>query len=234
MKLLTWSSILLMFLNPLNNTNANDVLSDKLLNGGKESVCALKEIIGSAEHRDAMTLFLAAGVALNQGDRVNSAYLFYVAKFRVQFDKELFPPTATGGNSPMVAFGAVSSQIGAVINPQIMRYPEEFHQSVLLTNAWSPKLPKDYDPGWEYSDGVSPASALESHQARKKEFGKGMGNMAKLLKMPEYHSSFLIVQEYNMNWGENRPTDEAYESAKVKLQDIEKTHKIEGMFYKPE
>lgn len=209
-------------------------LFESLMQGGKESEALLKGIVENAEEKAALELFIASSAALEKGDRVNSAYLFYVAKFRAQFDKEVFPPDGKGGNSPMVLFGALSSQIGQAINPEIMRHPNEFKKSLKLVSAWSPEIPTDYDPGWEYTNVEPQKAALKSFEKRLNEFKKGMGDLSLLLQMPDYFEAFTVVQDYNLKWGEERPSKESYETARDELERIEKSNNIEGMFYKSE
>jgi|TARA_B110001469_G_C9604601_1_gene300506 hypothetical protein len=208
-------------------------LYDALMAGGDESAKALEMIIQNADEVTAVSLFMASGVALKNEDFTNSAYLFYVAKFRAQFDKEVFPPVGTGGNSPMVAFGALSSQLGSVINPEIMRRPANFSASLKLAKEWAPVVPNNYNPGWEYSEKMSIDEATAKLSETKKEFDQGMGDYASLLSSSDYFEAFNIVQDYNMKFDDSRPSKDAYDDAVASMTEIEKSKGIRGMFYDP-
>ncbi|MGJ8653426.1 MAG: hypothetical protein ACSHX8_09150 [Opitutaceae bacterium] len=202
-----------------------------LMAGGDESTKALETIIQKADEVTAISLFMASGAALQNEDFTNSAYLFYVAKFRAQFDKEVFPPVGTGGDSPMILFGALSSQLGSSINPEIMRRPENFLVSLRLAKEWDPKITDDYNPGWEYSEKKSIDGASRKLNEAKKEFDQGMSGLAVLLSSSDYFEAFRIVQDYNMKFDDTRPSKAAYDEAVALMTGIEKSKGIRGMFY---
>ncbi len=208
-------------------------LNQALKAGGDESVEALKTVIQKADEITAITLFVASGAALKSEDFTNSAYLFYIAKFRVQFDKEVFPPVGTGGNSPMILFGALSNQLGSAINPEIMRRPESFSESLRLAKDWKPKIPEDYNPGWDHTEKKGIDGAHEKLKIAKKEFDQGMGGLASLLSSSEYFEAFKIVQDYNMKFGDSRPSKEANDKAVTLMTEIEKAKGLRGIFYDP-
>lgn len=207
-------------------------LQDKLLGEGKDAKQALDLILSNAGSTPAADLFMATGSALNQERYTDAAYLFYIAKFRASFDKEVFPPVGTGGNSPMVAFGALSFQFGQVVNPEIMRRPEEFTKALELTKNWEPLVPEGYDPGWEFTSKQDNYKAKENLKKTRSEFNKGMGGLATLLNKPGYFSAFKIAQAYNMTFDDSRPSEEKFNEAVATMTQIEKDNAIEGMFYK--
>lgn len=209
-------------------------IQETLLEDGKKAEQALEQILEKTGSTTAEDLFMATGSALNQERYADAAYLFYIAKFRVEFDKELFPPVGTGGNSPMVAFGALSFSFGQVVNPEIMRRPDEFTKALKRTKNWKPLVPEGYDPGWEYTAKQDISKATENLEEIRREFNNGMGGLASLLNKPEYFSSFKIVQAYNMTFDESRPSKEKYDEAVAKMTQIEKDSGLEGMFYTPE
>ena len=213
---------------------SNEALLGMFMDSEEQASKALEQVLDNTKLTDSTNLFFAAGTAHKNGDITNAAYLFYIAKFRTQFDKKIYPPEGTGGDSPMVLFGALASQIGSVINPEIMRNPEEFSQSLKLVEEWQPEVSEAYEPGWDYKEKLPVENALNSLSLSKAEFNVGMGNLAKLLSIPEYLDTFVTIQDYNMLWDESRPSKEQFEAAKQKLMDIEKSKDIEGMYWKRE
>jgi len=213
---------------------SDPLLQDKLLGERKEAEQALDLVLANDGSTRSVDLFMASASALKQKRYVDSAYLFYIAKFRVALDNELFPPVGTGGNSPMVLCGALSQQLGTVINPEIMRRPSEFLKALEKTKNWIPEVPKRYNPGWEYTAKQDVSKAKDNLKKIRSEFNKGMGGLATLLNKPNYFSSFKIAQAYNMTFDDSRPSKEKYDEAVAKMTQIEKDSGIEGMFYTPE
>ncbi|MCX6952432.1 MAG: hypothetical protein NTV51_09740, partial [Verrucomicrobia bacterium] len=123
---------------------AEQALYLQLTTKGSESAAALKKILAKPESASAVMLYTASGVALREKRLEDSGFLFYVARFRAQFDKELFPPTGTGGDSPMVLFGALQQQLGGVVNPALMAEPKVFAKVLARVKSWKPEVPNGY------------------------------------------------------------------------------------------
>src|SRR5437868_4715222 len=90
------------------------------LSKGPEKVKALEAVLKKPDEYSSIVLYFGANVAFKEKRLEDSAFLFYAGQLRVRFDAECFPPKGKGGDSPLVAFGAVSQQLGSQINPAVM------------------------------------------------------------------------------------------------------------------
>src|SRR4051794_20472637 len=106
--------------------SSEDALLQRLTSKGDGCVTALNEILAEPASVSAVLLYTSSGVALREKRLEDSGCLFYVARFRAQFDKEMFPPTGVGGDSPMVLIGALQQQLGSAVNPALMAEPKVF------------------------------------------------------------------------------------------------------------
>ncbi len=208
---------------------SGDALDRRLVTKGAGSVSALKEVLANSESVSAELLYMASSVALREKHLEDSGYLFYIARFRAQFDKEMFPPTETGGNSPMVAFGALQQQLGGVLNPTLMAEPKVFSNVLTRVKSWTPRVASTYNPGWLFSKKGSQEQAEASLQDGKKKFLDGMGGICTLLQNDAYFAAFRVGQNYNMKRGSERPSQETYDAAMKTMERIENEKGIQGI-----
>ncbi|MEY2878042.1 MAG: hypothetical protein RLZZ15_422 [Verrucomicrobiota bacterium] len=208
---------------------AEQALYLQLSSKGDDSVTALKEILDKPGSASAVMLYTASGVALREKRLEDSGFLFYVARFRAQFDRELFPPTGTGGDSPMVLFGALQQQLGSVVNPALMAEPKVFAKVLARVRSWRPEVPNGYLPGWEFSQKESPKKAEASIQDGRTKFLDGMGGICTLLQDDAYFAAFKIAQDYNLKPRAEKPTKEAFDAAMKMMERIESEKGIQGV-----
>jgi hypothetical protein len=199
-----------------------------------EAALAMRPILARAQEAPAMHLFIASAVALQTKALEDAAYLFYAAQMRTRYDLTRFPPKGTGADSPGVALGAMSQQLGAEINPAVMREPATFAKVVTRVQAWKPSVPSGYSPGWEYT-AVREADAQRQFTEHREGFTRQMGGLSTLLNDSEYFRAFKVLQDYNFS-----PYDEQQKparlsekkSAEAKMLEIETARGIEGIFYR--
>lgn len=191
-------------------------------------------ILAHSQEAPAMQLFLGSAVALGANRLEDAAYLFYVGQMRTRYDLARFPPKGKGGDSPGVALGAVSHQLGAEINPAIMREPASFAKVVARVEAWTPATPPGYDPSWEYA-AVQEAEAKRQFTEHRESFSKQFGGLSTLLNDAQYFAAFKVLQEYNFSSYEQRQKPDRVKekkAAEAKMLAIEKKRDIEGLFYR--
>lgn len=209
---------------------SDELLYRQLAVGGKEvALAALDRIVKAPEAVSATVLYSAVGAAVREKRLEDAGFLYYIARFRAQFDKELFPPAASGEDSPLPALGALQQQWGGVINPAIMANPKAFENVLARVRAWSPKVTADYHPGWEYSKRASEEQAAAVMKSSRMQFLDVMGGLCALLQDGAYFAAFRISQEYNMKRGPERPAQDAYNTAVLTMERIEKEKGIPGI-----
>lgn len=207
---------------------AGDVLFQRLSTPGQASVAALNTVLRQSETNPAHVLFLASGVALRENRHEDAGFLFHIAGLRGQYDAALFPPTGTGGDSPLVALGALRHQIGALINPAMILEPRSLLQALDRVNAWQPRAPGNYHPSYEFSTRGDERQATATLQTKKGELVNGMRGLATLMLDPTYFNVYKTAQSFNMTRGPDRPSQEAYDAALATMLRIETEKGIEG------
>ncbi|HEY4301024.1 MAG TPA: hypothetical protein VGM73_09135 [Candidatus Didemnitutus sp.] len=231
-KILTFLAALLFVNISTAQTATDDALYRRLTAEGDDSVAALKEVLARPESVSAALLYVASGAALKEKHLKDSGFLFYVARFRGQFDREMFPPTEAGGDSPMVLLGALQQQMGSVVNPALMAEPKVFAKVLAQVKLWSPQVPVDYSPGWAFSKKGNTEQAEAAFQAGRKKFLGGMEGFCMLLQDDAYFAAFRIVQDYNLKSGSERPSKAAFDTAMKTMERIETEKGIEGIALK--
>jgi hypothetical protein len=88
----------------------------------------------------------------------DSAFLFYAGQLRARFDQKCFPAKGTGGDSPFLAYAALSQSLGSTINPAVMAEPKAFAKAIDRLKNWSPKAPKEYT---KPPNQIEPSSSVE-------------------------------------------------------------------------
>lgn len=208
---------------------AEQALYLQLGSNGGEGVAALKKVLAKPESVSAVILYTAASVAFRERQIEDSGYLYYIARFRAQFDKELFPPTGTGGDSPMVLFGALQQQLGSAVSPTLWAQPKVFARVLARVKSWNPEVTVDYSPGWAFSRKGSRELAEASLKNGRTKFLDGMGGICTLLQDDAYFAAFRIGQDYNLKQGSERPTKEAFDAAMKTMERIEGEKGIQGI-----
>ena len=195
----------------------------------KERAAAVETILKESDHHSALLLYVSAGAALREKRLEDSAFLFYAARLRSQFDRECFTAVGEGGDSPFVLYGALAQEIGQQVNPAIMAQPEVFAKVIDRLKKWEPKAPDTYDPSYEFSERLSEGAALEKTAASRKKYIDGLADLSTLLQVPEYFAAFQVMQAYNLGPLKDRPTDEKYAEAVDAIKRIEKEKGIEAI-----
>lgn len=192
------------------------------------AAAALDRVLANAETTAAPTLYIAAGAALKAGKLSDAGFLFYAARIRAAFDQALFPPRGSGGDSPLVALGALQFQLGSALNPALMADPRAYADAVAKVKAWGPRAPDGYDPGWEYKQRTTPKAAEDAIRELRAKFNEQMGAMSTLLNDERYFAAFRTVQKFNRGAATERPTREANDAALKTMREIEAAKGLPG------
>lgn len=204
-------------------------LFEKLVKGPNQ-VEALDTLLKAPEGYSPLLLFFGANVAFKEKRLEDSAFLFYAGKLRARFDKECFPPKGTGGDSPFLAYAALSQQIGSSVNPTVMAEPKIFAKTIDRIKKFNPKAPNEYDPGYEFTERKSEKNALAATKTGQEEFISLMSNLSSLLNDSEFFAAFRVVQAYNLGGDDKRPTKEEYEKATETMKRMAKDKGLKGFF----
>lgn len=166
-------------------------------------------------------IFQASTEAWKQSNTEEAAYLFYAAKLRAICDEKLFPPKAEGGNSPFIAFGALSQVIGESLNPEITNNPEAYKRVVERIVALNPVPEVGYKPSWEYQAINNIEAGKRSCLSYKQQSTKFYQRQAKLLLNKEYFSVFQRIKAYNLSANTGLNSDGSIKKDILTLKEIE-------------
>jgi len=192
----------------------------------------LNYVLAHSQEAPAPHLFIASAAALSSNRLPDAGYLFYAAQLRGRYDIARFPPKGKGAESPAAILGALSSQIGTVVNPAVMREPKTFADVVTRVSKWTPVTTPGYSPTWEYT-APDPAAAKKVFDTQHAAFIKQVGGLSTLLNDPQYFAAFKVLQDYNMSKTKPGPAEEKAKTAAIDtMAAIEKKKDIEGLFYK--
>jgi hypothetical protein len=173
-------------------------LDQDLLQGAPDAQrTAADYVLAHATSSSAFHLLAASLAELRRQRLEDAAFLFFAGKLRARIDRECFPPVGEGGDSPGVALGALGYQIGAEVNPAIMREPKAYTAAIERLRAWDPQMAPGYDPGWEYRSRKPAAEARAIAAKAKQEYLRPAEGLSTLLNTPEYFEAFKVVQDYN-------------------------------------
>ena len=208
---------------------------DQMQKSKEEAAKAADFILANADRAPAANLFIASAVMLGRERTEDAAFLYYAAQMRRRLDVVRFPPTGSGGDSPDVLLGALSQQIGAAVNPAILRQPKQLSAALDRIAAWAPATPKSYEPGWKYSKRTADAAAQSAFEENRKDFLDHFRPIAMLLNRPDYFAAFKTLQDYNFSSFEEmrKPARiKEKEAAEKKMTAIEKELNVEGLYYR--
>ena len=228
--IINFCSIILLASAGFSQSPAEKDLYEKLAEGPDQAK-ALETVLKAPDQFSAIILYFGAHAALKEKRLEDSAFLFYAGQLRKRFDKECFPPKGTGGDSPFVAFAALSQQLGS-----IDQYSGNGEPKVCVkrrVKKWNPKVPKEYDPGYEFTERKSEKDAHEVVKPYRTEFFNHLGDILSLLNDVEYFAAFRVVRAYQLaSDDKQRPTKEETEKAIETMKRIEKDKGLKGLFRK--
>lgn len=209
---------------------SNELLYRQLAVGGKDvSTAALDRVVKNPGAISAAVLYSAVSVAVREKRVEDAGFLFYIARFRAQFDSELFPAVSQGANSPLTSLSALQQQWGSVINPAVMGSPTTFATVLARVKAWTPAVVEGYHPGWQYAGRGEEGRARAAMENTRRQFLESMNGLCTLLQDPTYFAAFRTGQDYNTLRGARRPTAQEYQEAMQTMTRIEKEKGIPGI-----
>jgi hypothetical protein len=230
--IVAFCSLILLASVGFSQSPAEKDLYEKLAEG-PDKAKALETVLKAPDQFSALILYFGADVALKEKRLEDSAFLLYAARLRTRFDKECFPPKGTGGDSPFLVFAALSQQFGSVIIPAVMAEPKIFAKAIERVKKWNPKAPKDYDPGYEFTERKSEKDANEAVKPNRTESLNRLEDLSLLLNDADYFAALRMVQAYNLAIDDKRrPTKEENDKATETMKRIEKDKGLKGLFSK--
>ena len=191
---------------------------------------ALARVLKTPEEFSAGILYISCSAALRLDRLEDAGFLYYAAHIRSEFDKALFPPIGSGGDSPLVTLGVLQAQLGSRLSPALMAKPQLFARVSARVRSWKPRVLPGFEPGWDYSKKGNVKQAEGVMADTRQEIVSQLGDLSALLQNPAYFAAFKTAQDYNLRFPDesHRPTKEAYESACQAMEQVEKEKKVVG------
>lgn len=158
-------------------------------------------------------------------DRLDDALFLYSAgNLRSAWETTTFPPTAGGGDSPVVYFAFLARNAAQVINPAAMSDPRIIRTAVARLEKWAPLAPEGYRPGYPYRS-IRPEeqAQLEALRGKMTAYVKRLSRKAALLDVPEYRRCVRVVLHQSYEPG-SPITREASSRAQARLEAMEQAY----------
>lgn len=204
--------------------------------GGNEGQkAALEMALANVASADPTTMYMAAAVACKAGKLEDAAFLYYAAQMRARFDVQRFRVTGGGGVGSL--YGALSNQVGELVNPAIVRDPQALAAALTRVEGWNVQPSGSYDPGWKVGDSAKMNGDEEAalSKALKDDAMSHLRPMSALLSDPEYFSAFMTFQAFNLapfkeQQDPNRITEkERAEETLLKIENDKKLSYLTGI-----
>jgi hypothetical protein len=206
-----------------------DLYKELMTTNVTKGPAALDGVLKNSEVYSTTILYAASAAALREKRLEDAGFLYYAARIRLGLDRELFPPTGKGGDSPMLVFGATQQQIGMEVNPAITADPKIYAAVIARLKTWRPEVNSKYEPGWKYSEKLNEARVLAKNESDQKRMIHDMADLSTLLNDPVYFAAFKTAQDFNLKFAApDRPSKDAYDKAVVTLKRIETEKKLKG------
>ncbi|MGI9516716.1 MAG: methionine-R-sulfoxide reductase [Pirellulaceae bacterium] len=146
------------------------------------------------ETANTKALFEQCGAEFQAGNYEEAGFCFYVGQLRATIDLKIFPPNAAQATQVQQSVFTMGQQVGSVINPSMMRFPERFKTTLDRVKAVQLTIDDDYKPGWPTGGSTTP----DEYRARAAEvtplFLKPARGIATLLGDPVYFDNFIKMQ----------------------------------------
>lgn len=167
-------------------------LFDRLLAGDAERNAALEEVLDDARDVDAFSLLLASDRARQVGRAADAAFLLNAGRIRAAADKRAFPEADDGENRPSLMLNTLEHEASQRLGLDIASDRDAYGRVIARIEAWQPRVGRQYDPGWVYTDALSRDEAQAVLHEEKNERLGDMRGLATLLADDEYLS---LIQE---------------------------------------
>lgn len=194
----------------------------------------LKTIIetghNDSELLDSYSLILLSMASLKNTDSLGAELFLYKALLRAGVDRDVYVPTDTGGNSPLLALMALRQQITFALSEGANKSPKQYQYLIDSLKNWQPICDDSYNPGWDYE--VTPD--LQLCQSKFKELiDKNIDSMLQrkvLYEHPEYFTLLKKWQDLKMKsvFSQSKVPDKELITLQNKLIDIENELGVKG------
>jgi hypothetical protein len=200
------------------------------LEKGVAKVKALEAVLKKSDGFSPSVLRAGMLVALHEKRFEDGAFLFFVGVWRADFDRECFPAEGLSGVGPFLV-DSIYAQLFVKLPPgTVMKDPVAFTRVIDRLKKWSPQVPKDYDPGYNFKERRSEKAALEATKAKRTEAIRLLSDISILLNDAEYFAAFRVNQAFKHASEEKRPTRAENETATNTMKRIEKAKYVKASF----
>jgi hypothetical protein len=196
------------------------------LEKGPDKVQALEAVLRKSEELSPSVLRAAMLVALKEKRIEDGAFLLYAGLFRSDFDHECFPPEGLSALGPFVIDSLSSQLFGGDLTSEILNEPATLSKVIDRLKKWSPEVPRDYHPGYDFKERKSERTAVEATKPNRADVVRKLSDCLTLLNDPEYFAAFRVNQAYRSTSADQQPTKEENETATATMKRIEKAKGI--------
>jgi hypothetical protein len=194
----------------------------------------LKWVLTHPEDATAMQLGVAADMSYRAGNLQDAGFLYYAARLRAAQDLEKYPPKDSQSASTNWFLSVVIDGVKIDLLRQLFAQPKTLAEVIKRIEAFDPKEPVGYNPGWDHTRHDVPADLFAKNKATLLE---DMKPLSELLLLPDYFQAFCVYSEFNNLSEEDQKNPAAIEArAKVAklMKRIEKEKGLHGVMFQVE
>ena len=195
-----------------------------------ELIEVIKQGKSESEILDSYSLIILSMASLKSEDALSAEVFLYQALLRAGVDKQVYTPTKTGGDSPLLALMALRQSITFAISEGDPKSPEQYQFLIDSLKNWKPICENQYNPGWEYE--VTPDLKLcrSKFDELIKKNVESMAQRKVMYEHPEYFTLLKQWQDLTMKslFSQSTEPDKELINLQNKLIKIEKEMGIKG------
>jgi hypothetical protein len=191
------------------------------LQKGPDKTKALEAVLKKPDDLSPSILHAGMLVAIHEKRIEDGAFLLYAGLFRADFDMECFPPKGLAGVGPFIVNSVTAQLLVPTLTRAAMNDPVAFAKMIDRLKKWSPRLSKDYHPGYDFKEQKSEKTALEATKAKRAQVIRVLTDSSTLLNDAEYFAAYRVNQAFKHASEDKRPTKEQYEKATKTMKRIE-------------
>ncbi len=170
-------------------------------------------------------LFAASLTAQRSDDIERAVFFLWCAQVRLEFERQLFPPTAIGGDSPILPLYAMTQTTSRWLVPTLYASPSMHRKVVDKFRDYVPESGTFYRAFWKY---LSKGDQLDAQKTAKRRIAAAVAHSEAILRLTEieeYLDSLVIYADYS---DQSKDRSDRLRAALEKMRQIEEYHRIES------
>ncbi|MDP4494391.1 hypothetical protein Q9L41_00505 [Vibrio cholerae] len=156
----------------------------------------LDKILANPVDASGYVLLIGSTTSVKLNRFQDAAYFYYASEMKMRCEKALYPPVASAGDNPLLAAGAINSNLVYVIQPEIWyRLNDLEHVINRLKEFDLIKFHRGYNPGWDYKSISDYDSVFSQCVDMRERYIATFDDILKMLRLEKYMALFRKGKE---------------------------------------